>query len=88
VEKVKTTRQRISAELTRRGFEVWPSQTNFLWVRPPRRSAAEWYDYLRRHKILIRHFTADRTRAHLRITIGTDPQMDRLLATIDADGSC
>ena len=88
IEKVKATRQRVSAELTRRGFEVWPSQTNFLWVRPPHRSAAAWYDHLRQHKILIRYFPAERTRSHLRITIGTDLQMDRLLAAIDADGSC
>ena len=56
-----------------------PSGGNFLWVKPTR-AAAEVFDHLRDKKILVRYFPGDRTGEWLRITVGTDTEMDALLA--------
>ena len=82
VEKIKTTRERIGAALKTLGFEVIPSDTNFLWVRPPTLPAADLFQRLRENKILVRYFPGDLTGAYLRISIGTDAEMDRLIALL------
>ncbi|MCF7837464.1 MAG: histidinol-phosphate transaminase [Candidatus Marinimicrobia bacterium] len=74
------TRSRVAAALARRGFEVTPSQANFLWVRPPAAPATAWLACWRAAGLLVRHFPGPRTGAYLRLTIGTDAEMDRLLA--------
>lgn len=78
--KVIATRERTAKELERAGFQVYPSQANFLFVRPPILEAKEWLEELRKRKILVRWFSSEECRAFLRITIGTDEQMDQLLA--------
>jgi histidinol-phosphate aminotransferase len=82
VARIKATRQRLSAALGTLRYRVWPSETNFLWVRPPVRPAAEVFAELRRHGILVRHFPGPRTGAFLRITIGTDEEVDKLVAAL------
>jgi len=84
VEAIKRTRDRTRTALIQRGFHVYPSETNFLWTKPPSRSAAEWFSLLREQRILVRYFRGERTGDHLRITVGTDAQMYRLLAAVDA----
>lgn len=86
VERIKVTRQRVAAALAKRGFTVYPSETNFLWVRPPRMSAQAVFDALRRQKILVRYFPGELTGEHLRITIATDGEMDALLGALDRMG--
>ncbi len=77
------TRERVSAELSRRGYRVVPSSANFLFVEPPEgRRAAEWFAELRAKKFLTRHFPGGRTDNHLRVSIGTDAQMDAFLAAL------
>ncbi|MCX6998467.1 MAG: histidinol-phosphate transaminase, partial [Kiritimatiellaeota bacterium] len=49
-ERLKATRGRLAARLAELGFAVCPSAANFLWVQPPRRSAREVYDALRRRR--------------------------------------
>ena len=73
------TRQHLSVELTKLGFTVLPSQTNFIFVRPPKFPAEAWLQKLRARKILVRWFPAPETRDYLRITIGADPQAASLL---------
>jgi histidinol-phosphate aminotransferase len=72
------TRERLSGELRGLGFEIAPSQTNFIFVRPPRFSAGDWLRELRRNRVLVRWFGAPETRDFLRITIGTDAEADAL----------
>jgi histidinol-phosphate aminotransferase len=74
-----TTRQRTAAALDQLGFRVLPSQTNFLFVRPPHWPATEWHAALRTRKVLVRWFDALDVRGYLRITIGTDAEMQALL---------
>lgn len=78
------TREHTAAALAALGFRVTPSQTNFLWVRPPRLAAAEFQRRLRANKILVRYFAGPRTADYLRITIGTDPQMATLIQTAES----
>ncbi|HEX5399579.1 MAG TPA: histidinol-phosphate transaminase [Verrucomicrobiae bacterium] len=65
------TREWLSRELTRLGFRVFPSQTNFILAQPPRFAASEWQRRLREQKILVRWFDLSEVKNYLRITIGT-----------------
>ena len=79
--KIVATRERVSGELKRRGFRVLPSASNFLFVEPPPGySAADLFADLRKKKILVRYFPGGRTDKYLRVSVGTDAQMDAFLA--------
>jgi len=82
--RVIATRERISAELTKFGFHVFPSQTNFILVRPPAFAAKEWLEKLRERKILVRWFNQSGVNEYLRISIGTDKEMDALIRAVRA----
>ena len=73
------TRGKMAAELAALGFEVLPSAANFLFVRHPERSGRALYDQLRQAGILVRHFNLPRIADHLRITVGTDDEVDELV---------
>ena len=76
------TRTRLSRQLASLGFDVLPSQTNFVLVRPPVFPAGEWLRKLRDRKILVRWFSASEVRQYLRITIGTDAEADALVRAV------
>ncbi|HEY2328978.1 MAG TPA: histidinol-phosphate transaminase [Verrucomicrobiae bacterium] len=69
--KIISTRERLSRELTKLGFRVLPSQTNFILARPPLFPAKDWLQKLRDEKILVRWFSAPEVEDYLRVTIGT-----------------
>ncbi len=74
-EKVKASREELSAALTKLGWRVWPSQANFLLARPTDGDAAGVYRRLRDAGILVRYFASNpRLADKLRITIGTDTE--------------
>ena len=76
------TRERLGRSLEQLGFRVLPSQTNFILVEPPRYPAAEWLERLRQSKVLVRWFSHPDVRSYLRITIGTDAEIDTLLKAV------
>ena len=77
---IRGTRTRIAKELTALGFQVLPSQTNFLFAKVPEREKAKMiFEALRNRQVFVRYFPSNLTRDYLRITIGTDKQMDRFL---------
>jgi histidinol-phosphate aminotransferase len=76
--KIITTRDQLGRELTKLGFRVLPSQTNFILVQPPRFSAEAWLQKLRARKILVRWFNQPEVRNYLRITIGTAAEAEAL----------
>jgi histidinol-phosphate aminotransferase len=76
------TRERLIEGLTRFGFKVLPSQTNFIFTRPPVYPAGEWVEKLRAEKILVRWWDYPEVRDYLRITIGTDKDMDTLARVV------
>ena len=81
--KIVATRERTAAELRKRGFRIVPSASNFLFVSPPAgTAAAELFARLRQAKILVRYFPGGRTADYLRVSVGTDEQMDAFLAAI------
>ena len=75
------TRERLAARLTALGFVVLPSQTNFLFTKPPRFTARQWLQKLRGEKIIVRWFDHPQTRDYLRITIGTEAESMALVHT-------
>jgi histidinol-phosphate aminotransferase len=80
VKKICATRERTVSALAKLGFFVYPSQTNFVFARPPSPvTAKQWFDGLRARKILVRWWDADRVRDFARVSIGTDQEMDRFL---------
>ena len=81
--RIAATRERVAAELAKRGFRVVPSASNFLFVSPPAGTTASGlFAGLRAKKILVRYFPGNRTGDYLRVSIGTDAQMDAFLAAI------
>ena len=80
---VVATRERTKEELRRRGFEVLDSSANFLLAKPNSVDAGWLFEELKKEKIFVRHFNGERIKDYLRISIGTDQQMDCLLQAID-----
>ena len=80
--RVCVSRQRLAAALAALGFRVWPSEANFLLVRPVDGRARAIYDGLKAHGILVRYFDAPGLDDKLRITVGTDAQNDRLVTVL------
>lgn len=80
VARITATRDRVANALRLRSYTVACSQTNFLWVQPPSgHSAADCFAAWRAQGVLVRYFPEPRTAQHLRVTVGTDEQMDAFL---------
>ena len=73
------TRDTLSADLAKLGFEVLPSAANFIFARHPQRDAGELAKALRDRSIIVRHFKLPRIDQFLRITIGTDAECKALV---------
>lgn len=89
VAKIRATRARLVAELARLGFSVLPSQTNFVFARLRSASgltgaerAAAAYQFLKERGILVRYFKLRLLDDGLRITVGTDQEIDALLQAL------
>lgn len=85
VRRIQTTRAFLTEELRKRGWEVLNSESNFLFAAPPAGiDAAELFAQLREAHIFVRYFPGPKTGRYLRITIGTDEQIRRLLQELPA----
>ena len=73
-----TTRERTKKKLKELGFVVPDSYANFVFVKHPDIDGEELFLALRQAGIIVRHWNKPRIDQYLRITIGTDEQMDRL----------
>ncbi len=73
-------REAMTRELIRLGFVVLPSSANFVFARHPARGGPEFAAALREHAVLVRHFNKPRTAPYLRITVGTEDDVRRLIA--------
>ena len=82
VRRIIATRQKLVRALTAMDFIVLPSDTNFVFVKPGGISAETFYRQLRKQNILVRYFQSKLTRDYLRITVGTDRQINILLKAI------
>ncbi|MBC7782992.1 MAG: histidinol-phosphate transaminase [Burkholderiales bacterium] len=79
---VKQDRARVAEELTKLGFEVLPSQTNFVFAKVPGGDGLGMYKSLKELGILVRHFDTGTLKPYLRITIGTGQENNALLGGI------
>ncbi len=81
-EKVKASRAKLTADLEKLGFDVLPSEANFLCARPPGGDGEAVYLSLKAAGILVRYFNQPRFDGMLRITVGTDEQNSTLIETL------
>ncbi len=74
--KVLATRQRMTAALEQLGFSVIPSQANFVWCTHPTRPVQPLYEELKNNRVLVRYMNYPGWSDGLRISVGTDEQVD------------
>jgi histidinol-phosphate aminotransferase len=84
VARIVATRARLSARLTALGYDVLPSAANFVLALRPGEDQGRVQKALRERDVLVRHFATDRLREALRISVGTDQEIDRLLTELAA----
>lgn len=77
--KVIKTRERVTLELEKLGFDVLDSQTNFIFVTHNKHNMKALFEYLKTQKVFIRYFSLPRIENYVRITIGTNEEMDIFL---------
>ena len=80
--KVIASREQVTAELTKLGFNVLPSAANFIFAMHPERDAAALAQGLREQGVIVRHFNSARIDQYLRISIGTPEQNQALLEAL------
>jgi histidinol-phosphate aminotransferase len=73
------TRDRVTETLRGLGCTILPSAANFIFMKSPNISGANLFTALRERGILVRHFNKDRIADYLRVSIGTDEEMDKFL---------
>lgn len=82
--RVMRSRDAMSVALTALGFAVLPSAANFVFARHPRHDGVALAAALRARGIIVRHFRQPRIAQFLRITVGSDAQIDTLLGALRA----
>ena len=80
--KIIKTRTRVTDELRALGFKVLDSQTNFLFATKDDLSMKDMFEYLKTKKVYIRYFSVPRIENYVRISIGTDDEMDIFLKEV------
>lgn len=92
-DRILKTRARLTTALEDLGFHVLPSQANFVWTTHPTRPHRSIYESLKANRVLVRFMSFPHAIGSgsidvptgidgLRITVGTDEQIDRLLAVL------
>lgn len=79
IAKVVATRERTKLELAKLGFTFGDSKTNFIFATHKTVPAQEIFEALRKNKIYVRYWNKPRIANYLRISIGTDEEMDKML---------
>lgn len=82
VKKIKFTRDAAMQRLKDMNCTVFDSQANFIWFSPPGISAEELFTRLKERSIYVRYFAGAATGMYVRMTVGTDDEMDRTLEAI------
>lgn len=88
-QRIRHSRERLTTALMEIGYEVYPSQTNFVLARQPGRNQKVVYEALKNRKILVRYFDLPSLQDCLRITVGTPREIRLLLRELKeivADG--
>lgn len=78
-DKIIATRERAKKQLAELGFQFEDSKSNFIFVTHPEYPAKQLFEELKANHIFVRYFNKPRIDNYLRITVGTDEQMDVLV---------
>lgn len=81
-EKIISTRERVCSKLAEAGFEIVASQANFIFISHPKAAAKDIFSELRDKGILVRYFNKPRIDNCLRVSIGTDVEMDAFIEAV------
>ncbi|MBQ8041153.1 MAG: histidinol-phosphate transaminase [Lachnospiraceae bacterium] len=82
ISKVVNTREWTKVQLRELGFSFPDSKTNFIFATHKNVPAKELFEMLKKEKIYVRYFNKPRIDNYLRISIGTDEQMQKLIACL------
>jgi histidinol-phosphate aminotransferase len=77
--KILATRERLTRALSGLGFDVLPSHANFVWARRSDRPVKPLYEGLKARKILVRYMSYPDYGDGLRVSVGTDAEIDMFL---------
>jgi histidinol-phosphate aminotransferase len=80
VQKIVDTREWVKKELTKLGFTYPDSKSNFIFVTHEKYAAKDLFEALKKADIYVRFLSGERTQNFLRITIGTNEEMEQLIA--------
>jgi len=80
--KIVATRGRLTTALRDLGFIVPESQANFVWARHSRHEARPMYEELKSRRILVRYMVYPRWSDGLRISVGTDDEIDQCIQAL------
>lgn len=83
VDRIVATRERSKKRLGELGFEFPDSKSNFIFAKPPKKSAGEVFAELKKRRIYVRYWDKPVIGDYLRISIGTDEEMDRLFVALE-----
>ena len=83
VDRIIATRERSKARLTELGFVFPDSKTNFIFASPKKKSAQYIFEELKKRNIFVRYWNKPVICDYLRISIGTDEEMDRLFNALE-----
>jgi len=86
--KIRETRRRMVESLAALGMESLPSEANFVFARVPGGRAEELYRRLKEEGVLVRYFPGRRTGEYVRISVGTDEEVDAFLEAVSRFLSC
>lgn len=82
-QKMNVTRDRMAIRLAELGFDVVPSQANFVWCQHPDGKHRERYEFLKKNQILVRYMEFPDWGDGLRISVGTDDQIDACMMMLE-----
>lgn len=82
VKKIISSREKLTSDLKKLGFEVLPSSANFVLAKSNVISGNDLYEKLKAEGVLVRYFSTERISNFIRITVGTNDEMDILVSKI------
>lgn len=82
-QKIMDTRERTKEKMSGYGFRFPDSMSNFLFVTHDKYDMTELFEFLRGRNVYVRHWNSPLIKDYLRITIGTDKEMERLFKEIE-----
>lgn len=79
IDEICKNREKLIKALAELDFQTIPSAANFIFTSPKGGDARSYFEFLESGKILVRYFPTGRCKNHVRITIGTEQQMDAVI---------